>query len=105
MIFRTTSLALGNSKKSDGGFWKKSPRASAKHRDAACIRGISSQMKPKPRVLVLSATSGAGHVRAAQALEQAFLARGECAVEHHDALEPRGILFQPVYGKAYTLMG
>jgi len=32
-------------------------------------------MKPKPRVLLLSATSGAGHVRAAQALEKAFLAR------------------------------
>jgi UDP-N-acetylglucosamine:LPS N-acetylglucosamine transferase len=43
-------------------------------------------MKAKPRVLLLSATSGAGHVRAAQALEKAFLARGDCTVEHIDAL-------------------
>ncbi len=39
-------------------------------------------MKSKSRVLLLSATSGAGHVRAAQALEKAFLARGDCHVEH-----------------------
>ncbi len=36
---------------------------------------ISREMKTKPRVLLLSATSGAGHVRAAQALEKAFLVR------------------------------
>ncbi|MGB7844737.1 MAG: hypothetical protein WBL63_03920 [Candidatus Acidiferrum sp.] len=39
----------------------------------------------RPRVLILSASSGAGHVRAGQALEQAFLARGGCH-EHLDAL-------------------
>src|SRR5207249_6958639 len=44
-------------------------------------------MKAKPRVLLLSATSGAGHVRAAQALEKAFLACGDCVVEHIDALQ------------------
>jgi UDP-N-acetylglucosamine:LPS N-acetylglucosamine transferase len=33
-------------------------------------------MKAKPPVLLLSATSGAGHVRAGQALEKAFAARG-----------------------------
>jgi len=32
-------------------------------------------MKTNPRVLLLSATSGAGHVRAAQAFEKAFQAR------------------------------
>jgi processive 1,2-diacylglycerol beta-glucosyltransferase len=52
-------------------------------------------MKAKPRVLLLSATSGAGHVRAAQALEKAFLARGDCAV---------GKLFQRAYDKAYLAM-
>lgn len=61
-------------------------------------------MKTKPRVLLLSATSGAGHVRAAQALEKAFLARGDCAVEHIDALQYVSKLFQRVYDKAYISM-
>jgi len=61
-------------------------------------------MKPKPRVLLLSATSGAGHVRAAQALEKAFLARGDCAVEHIDALQHVSKFFQRVYDKAYISM-
>ncbi|HET8922907.1 MAG TPA: glycosyltransferase [Candidatus Acidoferrum sp.] len=55
----------------------------------------------KPRVLLLSATSGAGHVRAAQALEKAFAARGDCLVEHIDALQHVSKLFQRVYDKAY----
>ena len=61
-------------------------------------------MKNKPRVLLLSATSGAGHVRAAQALEKAFLARGDCTVEHIDALRYVSKLFQRVYDKAYISM-
>ena len=61
-------------------------------------------MKMKPRVLLLSATSGAGHVRAAQALEKAFLARGDCVVEHIDALQYVSRLFQRVYDKAYISM-
>lgn len=61
-------------------------------------------MRTKPRVLLLSATSGAGHVRAAQALEKAFLARGDCAVEHIDALQYVSKLFQRVYDKAYISM-
>jgi len=61
-------------------------------------------MKTKPRVLLLSATSGAGHVRAGQALEKAFLARGDCAVEHIDALQHVSKLFQRVYDKAYISM-
>ena len=61
-------------------------------------------MKAKPRVLLLSATSGAGHVRAAQALEKAFMARGDCTVEHIDALRYVGKLFQRVYDKAYISM-
>ena len=61
-------------------------------------------MKTKPRVLLLSATSGAGHVRAAQALEKAFSARGDCVVEHIDALQYVSKLFQRVYDKAYISM-
>ena len=61
-------------------------------------------MKTKPRVLLLSATSGAGHVRAAQALEKAFLARGDCLVEHIDALQHVSKLFQRIYDKAYISM-
>ena len=61
-------------------------------------------MKSKPRVLLLSASSGAGHVRAAQALEKAFAARGDCAVEHIDAIQYVSKLFQRVYDKAYISM-
>ena len=58
----------------------------------------------KPRVLLLSATSGAGHVRAAQALEKAFLARGDSTVEHIDALRYVSKLFERAYDKAYIAM-
>ena len=58
----------------------------------------------KPRVLLLSASSGAGHVRAAQALEKAFRARGDCAVAHVDALAYVSKLFQRMYDKAYIGM-
>jgi processive 1,2-diacylglycerol beta-glucosyltransferase len=61
-------------------------------------------MKSKPRVLLLSATSGAGHVRAAQALEKAFSARGDCVVEHIDALHHVSKLFQRIYDKTYISM-
>jgi processive 1,2-diacylglycerol beta-glucosyltransferase len=61
-------------------------------------------MNAKPRVLLLSASSGAGHVRAAQALEKAFAARGDCTVEHIDTIEYVSKLFQRVYDKAYISM-
>ena len=61
-------------------------------------------MKTKPRVLLLSATSGAGHVRAAQALEKAFDARGDCVVEQIDAMEYASKLFQRIYDKTYISM-
>ena len=60
--------------------------------------------KRKPRVLVLSASAGAGHVRAAQALEEAFRAHGECSVEHVDAIAFVSKLFQRLYDKAYISM-
>jgi processive 1,2-diacylglycerol beta-glucosyltransferase len=58
-------------------------------------------LKRKPRVLLLSASSGAGHVRAAQALEKAFHAHGDCDVAHIDALHYVSKLFQRVYDKTY----
>lgn len=61
-------------------------------------------MSRKPRVLLLSASSGAGHVRAAQALEKAFAARGDCAVEHIDAIKYVSKLFQNIYDKTYISM-
>jgi processive 1,2-diacylglycerol beta-glucosyltransferase len=61
-------------------------------------------MKAKPRVLLMSASSGAGHVRAAQALEKAFTARGDCVVEHIDAIRYVSKLFQRIYEKAYISM-
>ena len=61
-------------------------------------------MRAQPRVLLLSASSGAGHVRAAQALEKAFSARGDCVVEHIDALQYVSKLFQRIYDKTYIAM-
>jgi processive 1,2-diacylglycerol beta-glucosyltransferase len=61
-------------------------------------------MTRKPRVLLLSASSGAGHVRAAQALQKAFAARGDCQVEHIDAIEHVSRLFQRAYDKTYISM-
>jgi processive 1,2-diacylglycerol beta-glucosyltransferase len=61
-------------------------------------------MTQKARVLLLSASSGAGHVRAAQALEKAFAARGDCAVQHIDAIEYVSKLFQRAYDKSYISM-
>lgn len=61
-------------------------------------------MTRKPRVLLLSASSGAGHVRAAQALEKAFAARGDCQVQHLDAIDYVSKLFQRAYDKTYISM-
>jgi len=61
-------------------------------------------MTRKPRVLLLSASSGAGHVRAAEALEKAFAARGDCSVQHIDAIEYVSKLFQRAYDKTYISM-
>ena len=61
-------------------------------------------MTTKPRILLLSASSGAGHMRAAQALEKAFSARGDCLVEHIDAIRYVSKLFQRLYDKLYIAM-
>jgi len=55
-------------------------------------------------VLVLAASSGAGHVRAAQALEKAIRGRGDCRVEHIDTLTHLSKVFQQLYDKAYISM-
>src|SRR5271166_1940135 len=85
-------------------FSKKLPRGGARLRDALRKNRRSARMKTNPRVLLLSASSGAGHVRAAQALEKAFAARGDCNVEHIDTIEYVSKLFQRVYEKAYISM-
>jgi Monogalactosyldiacylglycerol (MGDG) synthase len=54
------------------------------------------------RVLVLSASAGAGHVRAAQALERALVATGRVGeVRHVDILQYTSKLFRRVYAQAY----
>jgi processive 1,2-diacylglycerol beta-glucosyltransferase len=57
------------------------------------------------KVLVLSASAGAGHVRAAQAVERAFVemnAAGE--VRHIDVLQYTNKIFRHLYSKAYIEM-
>lgn len=57
------------------------------------------------RVLILSASAGAGHIRAAQAVEKAFLQMGAAReVRHVDALEYTNKLFRTLYSKAYIEM-
>ena len=54
------------------------------------------------RVLILSASAGAGHVRAAQAIEKAFIqlnAAGE--LKNIDTLQYTNKLFEKLYSKAY----
>ena len=58
----------------------------------------------KPRVLILSASSGAGHVRAAQALEKAFRARGQLRSGPRGRAQYVSKLFQRIYDKAYIAM-
>ena len=43
-------------------------------------------------------------MRAAQALEKAFRARGDCDAEHVDALDYTSKLFQKLYDEAYIAM-
>ena len=57
------------------------------------------------RVLLLSASAGAGHVRAAQALEKAFTQSGTAReVRHVDALEYTNKVFRKLYAQAYIEM-
>jgi processive 1,2-diacylglycerol beta-glucosyltransferase len=57
------------------------------------------------RVLVLSASAGAGHVRAAQAVERAFVETGAAEeVRHVDALDFTNKVFRRLYSKLYIDM-
>lgn len=57
------------------------------------------------RILILSASAGAGHVRAAQALEKALKATGQVEdVVHEDALQYTNVAFRRVYSKSYLDM-
>lgn len=57
------------------------------------------------KILILSASAGAGHVRAAEALEKAFAeAGGGEQVRHVDTLEFTNPLFRRMYSKAYLDM-
>ena len=58
----------------------------------------------KRRVLILSASSGEGHVRAGKALEKAFAARGDCEVQHVNALDYTSKSFQKIYDDAYIAL-
>src|SRR6476659_4089977 len=58
------------------------------------------------RVLLLSASAGAGHIRAAQAIEKAFAEIGEARgeqreVQHLDVLNYTNKVFRNLYSKAY----
>jgi processive 1,2-diacylglycerol beta-glucosyltransferase len=54
------------------------------------------------RVLVLSASAGAGHMRAAEAIEKAIRARGAATdVQHLDVLRFTNQVFRHLYSKAY----
>src|SRR5688572_5295870 len=55
------------------------------------------------KVLLLSASAGAGHVRAAQALEKAFkeTLKGDSEVHHFDVLNYTNKVFRHLYSRAY----
>jgi len=59
-------------------------------------------MTRSPRIMILSASVGAGHVRAAQAVEVALREMlPEAEVRNQDVLELTNALFRRLYGKAY----
>ena len=70
---------------------------------------LLSNRYPSPmtfkKVLILSASAGAGHMRAAEAVERAFRLTGAAAeVRHVDTLHYTNKLFRHLYSKAYIEM-
>jgi len=66
---------------------------------------LSRDRKMLSKVLLLSASAGAGHVRAAQALERAFAETGAAReVRHIDSLQYTNKLFRNLYSRAYIEM-
>jgi processive 1,2-diacylglycerol beta-glucosyltransferase len=62
-------------------------------------------MTNQKRVLIISASAGAGHVRAGEALEKAFAADPRVGtVKHEDALKYTNKLFREFYSTLYTKM-
>jgi processive 1,2-diacylglycerol beta-glucosyltransferase len=58
-----------------------------------------------PKVLILSASAGAGHLRAAQAIERAFQETGAAQAVHNiDTLDFTNPLFRRLYSQAYIEM-
>jgi processive 1,2-diacylglycerol beta-glucosyltransferase len=56
-------------------------------------------------VLILSASAGAGHVRAAQAIEKAFVQMGAARkIRHVDTLDYTNVVFRRLYSEAYLEM-
>lgn len=58
----------------------------------------------RPRILVLSVPSGAGHTSAALAVERALAARGDCFVEHVNALDYCSPFYQFVFNRLYRFL-
>ena len=56
------------------------------------------------KVLILSASAGAGHLRAADALEKTFKEMNAAEIKNVDVLEYTNPLFRRLYGKAYLDM-
>jgi processive 1,2-diacylglycerol beta-glucosyltransferase len=57
------------------------------------------------KILILSAAVGAGHLRAAEAIEKAFLeSKADVEVKNIDVLTYTNVLFRRLYGKAYLDM-
>jgi len=56
------------------------------------------------KVLILSAAVGAGHLRAAEALEKAFQQQNAAEIRNIDVLNYTNPLFRRLYGKAYIEM-
>ena len=57
---------------------------------------------PFNKVLILSASAGAGHMRAADAVERAFrLTHAASEVRHIDTLQYTNKLFRHLYSRAY----
>ena len=66
---------------------------------------VSPEQRDKKRVLVLSTSSGSGHVRAGEALATTFSADPRVGeVVHEDALRFTNRLFRDCYSKVYTTM-
>src|SRR3954468_10451236 len=62
-------------------------------------------MTASPRILILSASVGAGHLRAAEAVEHALRETVPAAtVRNQDVLELTNALFRRLYGRAYLDM-